>query len=225
MKLEIDRLKNDLETMQKALGLAPSMGREWIQWMKRDKWCGLWWCLPGVILIATALVPHDRLARYGGLVIDQWVGLLVAAVLLGIAVVLMRKVKARDGRPEGLIRESKRINGMTAQGWWFNLALVVQLAVYFTWGKQYRIAFEPFWSGLFILTGSSCLAAAVAARAWSLLGWAIPLLAYGFCVPLVGGGDRLNGVLLGMMFVAVALSFSIIAVLQIRILERKNATD
>jgi hypothetical protein len=225
MKPELDRIKNDLETMQKALGLAPAMGREWILWMKRDRWSGLWWCLPGVILIATALLPHDRLTKYGGLVIDQWMGLLVAVVLLGIAVVMARKVTANDGRPDGLIRESKRINGFSAQGWWFNLALAVQLAIYFAWGKQYHIAFEPFWSGLYILMGSSCLAAAVAGRAWSLLGWAIPFLCYGFCVPFLGGHDKVDGVLLGLMFVAVALSFSVIAVLQIRFMERKNATD
>src|SRR6266436_93958 len=125
MKPELDRVKHDLETMEKALGLAPSMGREWIQWMKRDKWGGLWWCLPGFILIAAALLPHDHANQYLGLVLDQWAGLLVAAVMLGIAAVGMRKVTANDRRPEGLVRESKRINGMTRQGLWFNLALVV----------------------------------------------------------------------------------------------------
>ena len=79
MKPELDRVKNDLDTMQKALGLAPSLGRDWIQWMKRDRWFGLWWCLPGIILIAAAVLPFDHAKRYLGLVIDQWAGLLVAA--------------------------------------------------------------------------------------------------------------------------------------------------
>jgi hypothetical protein len=225
MNPEIDRVKNDLETMQKALGLAPSMGREWIQWMKRDRWSGLWWCLPGFILIAAAVLPHDHAKRYWGLVLDQWAGLLAAAVMLGIAVLGTRKVTANDGRPEGLIREMKRINGMSAQGLWFSVALVVQLVFYLIWGKQYRIAFEPFWAGLFLLMGSSCLAAAVSARAWTLLGWAIPFLIYGGCLPLVQGHGKVDGVLLGMMFIAVALSFSFIAVLQIRILERQHDSD
>ena len=225
MKPELDRVKSDLETMQKALGLAPSMGREWIRWMKRDKWFSLWWCLPGFILIAAALLPIENAKRYGGLVPGQWTGLLVSAVMLGITLVHARKVTANDGRPQGLIRESKRINGMSAEGLWFSLALVVQLLFYFIWGKQYRIAFEPFWAGLFIFTGSSCLVAAVSARAWTLLGWAIPFLGYGFCLPLAGGHGKVNGVLLGMMFIAVALSFSVIAVLQIRIMERQNDAD
>jgi hypothetical protein len=225
MKPELDRVKNDLETMQKALGLAPSMGREWIQWMKRDKWCGLWWCLPGFILIAAALWPHDHTKRFLGLVLDQWAALLVITVMLAIAVAATRKVTAEDGRPEGLIRESKRINGMTAQGFWFSMALVVQLLFYFIWGKQYHIAAEAFWSGLFILMGSSCLAAAVSARAWTLLGWAIPFLGYGCCLSLVQGHGKVNGVLLGVMFIAVALSFSLIAVMQIRILERQHDAD
>jgi len=225
MKPELDRVKNDLETMQKALGLAPSMGREWIQWMKRDKWFSLWWCLPGFILIGAALLPLDHAKRYWGLVPDQWAGLLVAAVMLGITFVHARKVTANDGRPEGLIRESKRINGMSAQGLWFSLGIVVQLLFYFIWGRQYRIGFEPFWAGLFLLTGSSCLVAAVSARAWTLLGWAIPFLGYGFCLPLVEGHGRVNGVMFGMMFIAVALSFSFIAVLQIRTMERQNDAD
>lgn len=225
MKPELDRVKHDLETIHQALGLAPSMGREWIQWMKRDKWLGLWWCLPGFILIAAALLPLDHATRYWGLVSDQWAGLLVCAVLLGLAGLLTRKVTANDGRPDALIREAKRINGMSAQGLWFSAALALQLLFYFIWGKQYRIAFEPFWAGLFILMGSSCLVGAVSARAWGLLGWAIPFLGYGFCLPLVEAHGQVSGVLFGMMFIAVALSFSFITVLQIRIMERENASD
>src|SRR6266436_8830484 len=127
MKPELDRVKSDLETMQKALGLAPSMGREWIQWMRRDKWFSLWWCLPGFILIAAALLPLDHAQRYGGLVPGQWAGLLVAMVMLGITVAQTRKVMANDGRPEGLKRESKRVNGMSAEGLWFGLALIVEV--------------------------------------------------------------------------------------------------
>ena len=222
MKPELDRVKNDLETMQKALGLAPSMGRDWIQWMRRDKWFSLWWCLPGFLLIAAALWPHDPAQRYGGLVLDQWAGLLVAAIMLGITFVHTRKVTANDGRPEGLIRESKRINGLSAQGLGFSLAFAAQLLFYFAWGKQYHIAFEPFWSGLFLLAGSSCLVSAISARAWTLLGWAIPFLGYGLCLPLVQGHGKVNGVLFGAMFIAIALSFSFIAVLQIRAVERQN---
>ncbi|HEX4644242.1 MAG TPA: hypothetical protein VH598_01395, partial [Verrucomicrobiae bacterium] len=94
MKPELDRLKNDLETMQNALGLAPTMGREWIQWMKRDKWFGLWWCLPGVILIVAGLLPLDHVKLYWGLVADQWVGLLAAATMLSVTVAHTRKVTA-----------------------------------------------------------------------------------------------------------------------------------
>jgi hypothetical protein len=225
MKPELDRVKNDLDMMQKALGLAPSMGRDWIQWMRRDRWFSLWWCLPGFILIAAALVPFDHSNRYWGLVPSQWTGLLVAAVMLGITFAHARKVTANDGRSEGLVRESKRTNGMTTEGLWFSLALVVQVLIYFVWGKQYRIAFEPFWAGLFILTGSSCLAAALAARAWTLLGWALPFLGYGLYLSLMGARGKVNGVLLGMMFIAVALSFSFIAIMQIRLMERQHVAD
>ena len=153
MKPELDRLKNDLATMQKALGLAPAMGRDWLQWMKRDKWFSLWWCLPGLILIAFALLPLDHANRYLALSPDQWAGLSVALVMVAITIVHSRKLTARDGRPEGLIRESKRVNGMTGEGLWFCLALLVEVILYFFWGKAYRIAFRSFWAGLFILCG------------------------------------------------------------------------
>jgi hypothetical protein len=222
MKLELDRVKNDVETIQKAMGLPPSMRREWIQWMKRDRWFSLWWCLPGCILILAALLPFDQAKRYLGLVPNQWAGILVAAALLGVAIGHTRQVTRKDGRPQGMIRKSKRINGMSLQGLWFGLALVVQLLLYFVWGTHYRIAFQPFWAGLFILTGSSCLVAALAAKAWILLGYAIPFLSYALCLPLADGHHKVNGVMFGTMFIAIALSFSIIQVCQIQQIERHN---
>ena len=223
MKPELDRVKSDLETIQKAMGLAPSMGREWLEWMKHDKWFSLWWCLPGLILIVAALAPFDRAQRYWGLVTEQWAGIFVAVVMLGIAFAHGRKVAGKDGRSESTIREAKRINGMDNQGFKFGLALLVQLVVYFVWGKQYNIAAGPFWAGLFVVTGSTCLVVALSVRAWTLLGWAVPFLAYGLCLPMTGGAGKVNGVLFGLMFIAVALSFSLIQVWQIRKLESEHA--
>ncbi|EEF61770.1 hypothetical protein [Pedosphaera parvula] len=224
MKQELDRIKKDVETIEKAMGLVPSMGREWIQWMKRDRWFNLLWCLPGFILIAATLLPVDHAKRYLGLVSDQWAGVLVVVALIGIASGHTRKVTREDGRPESMIRESKRINGMTAQGLWFGLALVVQVLLFFVWGRSNHIAFGPFWSGLFILMGSTCLVAALVARAWILLGYAIPFLAYGLSLPLTGGNHKVNGVLFGAMFIAVALSFAFIQIWQIRRIEGQHET-
>ncbi len=204
------------------MGLPPSMGQEWIQWMRRDRWASLWWCVPGCILIAAALLPFDHATRHLGLVTDQWAGILVAISLIGLASLHARQVTRKDGRPDAMIRESKRANGMTAQGVWFGLALVLQVSLYFIWGRRYHIAFESFWAGLFILMGSSCLVGALAGNAWTLLGYAVPFLAYGLCLPLAEGHHKVNGVLFGMMFIAVALSFSIIQFWQIRQIERQN---
>jgi len=222
MKQELDRVKSDVETIQKAMGLAPSFRREWIEWMKRDRWFSLWWCLPGFILIASALLPFDHAKRYLGLVPEQWAGILVAAALLGIAIGHTRQVTGKDGRPEGMIRESRRIYGLTSQGLWFGLGCAVQLVLYFVWGRHYQIAFEPFWAGLFLLLGSTCLVAAVSARAWVLLGYAIPFMSYGLCLPLAKEHQGVNGILLGMMFMAVALSFSVIQVWEIRKIEQQH---
>jgi hypothetical protein len=224
MKPEIDRVRDDLETMQKALGIAPSVGRDWIQWMKRDKWIGLWWCLPGFILMAAGLLPPNH-TRYLGFVPDQWAGFLVSAVILCVGLAQMRKVTADDGRPEGLIREYKRIGGLTTEGFWFGAAMLLQVVLYGVWCRHYGIGFAPCWAGIFLVLGSSWLMTAVASKVWTLLGWAIPLLGYGISLLLLPDHAETSRVLSGLMFVAIALSFSFISVLQIRLLERQHAAD
>jgi hypothetical protein len=222
MKQELDQIKNDVDTIQKALGLAPSIGREWIQWMKRDNWLNFMWLLPGLILIISGLLPLDEGKRYFGLVLAQWVGILVATVMLGITAVYFRKITSNDGRPESLVREYKRINGLDRKGSWLNLALLLGLVLYFIWGRQYQIPFGALWSGLFIFMGSSLLVVAFASRVWLLLGWAIPFIAYGLFQTLLPATGKVNGIALGVMFVAVALSFSVIQVFQIRRIEHQD---
>ena len=63
---------------------------------------------------------------------------------------------------------------------------------------------------------------AVSARAWVLLGYAIPFMSYGLCLPLAKEHQGVNGILLGMMFMAVALSFSVIQVWEIRKIEQQH---
>ncbi len=220
MKFEFDRVKNDLDTIQKAMGLSPSLGREWLQWLKRDKWFSLWWCLPGLILIASALAPMDHTQKIAGLVVNQWAGILVAVTMLIIAWVYGRKVAGQDGRSDGVIREAKRINGMDRQGFVFGVASLIQVVVYGLWSWQHHIAFETFWPGMFMVMGSTYLIVALAARAWTLLGWALPFLVYGLCLPLTVGAGKV--ILFGVMFIAVALSFSLIQVWQIRKFESEH---
>jgi hypothetical protein len=220
MKQDLERVKTDVETIQNAMQLAPSFRREWIQWMKRDQWFNLWWCVPGLILIASALLPLDPAVTYLGLAPRQWAGILVAATLLGIAIGHSRHVSGKDGRPEQMVRQSSRIHGLTTAGLTFGLAVAVQMLLYFAWARQYHISGEPFWAGLFILLGSTCLAAALAARAWVLLGYAIPFIGYGLCLPLAAEQPNVKGLLFGLMFVGIALSFSLIQVWEIRKVER-----
>src|SRR5215217_3579191 len=99
MKPELDRVKDDLETIQKAIGLAPSFGREWIHWLKRDTWLYLLWCVPGLVLIAAELARLENKTRYFGLMPLQWVGMLVAGMLLAMLAVVHRTATRSDGRP------------------------------------------------------------------------------------------------------------------------------
>lgn len=216
MKNEIDRIRSDVETIQRALGLLPAAGRDWIQWMKRDRWFSLWWCLPGFIVIAAALLPMDPQARHFGLASGQWAGMLTAASLMGIAYFHGRRVSGKDGRPEALVREEMHRAGMTAHGYLFGAGMAVQTLLYFLWAWRYHVAFAPFWAGLFILMGTTCLVAALAARAWMLLGYALPFTAYGLAVSLVQNDHKAGGVLFGSMFIAIALCFTFIQAARIR---------
>ena len=219
MKQELDRVKSDVETMQRAMGLPPASGREWIPWMKRDSWFSLWWCLPGLIIITAAFLPAER---YLGLVTEQWGGILTAIALLGMLVVHFRR---ETRRPKRMVQEWKRAYGKSAGG---RMALIftVPWVLYFIWGAHYRIGANPFWAGLISLLGCVCLVTALAARAWGLLGVAIPFLAYGLCFQLAevnhAVNHKVNGVLFGMMFIAMGLLSSIIQVWQIRQIERQN---
>ena len=64
--------------------------------------------------------------------------------------------------------------------------------------------------------GSTCLVVALSARAWILLGYAIPFLVYGLCLPLAGDHAAAKGSMLGMMFIGIAILFSAIQFWEIR---------
>jgi hypothetical protein len=215
MKPELDRVKNDLETMQKAIGL-PSFGREWLQWLKRDTWLNLWWCLPGFILIASAALPVENTKKFLGLAIAQWVGLLVCAVLVGMLLAWGR-ITRNEARPAGLLREYKRLN---TQGSWFLPAFLVQFALYLVWGRQHHIDPQAFMAGMWLLCGSAVLMLAVFTKAWVYLGWAIPFVIFGLCQPLIQG--RSGGLWMGLMFIGAAFLCSVIQVWQVRGMERQN---
>jgi hypothetical protein len=223
MKQELDRVKNDVETMQRAMGLAPAMGREWIQWMKRDYWLNFWWCLPGTILIASSFLPPAGAARrYFGLALAQWIGILVGAAMLGVMIISMRKMTADEGRPQSLIREYKRYWGIDTHGRWVSLALLLEFMLYVVWAWHFRIGIGAFWSGYFILVGSTFFLLAVISKLWLLLGVAVPILVYGLFEALLCDTSKIGGIPLGIMLMGIGLSCSIIQVWQIRQIERQN---
>jgi hypothetical protein len=219
MKPEIDRVKSDLETMQKAIGITPSFGREWIQWLKRDNWLNLWWGLPGLILIIASTARLDGATKFLGLAAGQWVGLLVTAVLLGMLAFWGRLMKS-DVRPPAVMREYRKVN---AQGSWFLVGFLVQFALYIVWARQHGISGPAFMAGMWLLCGASMLLPATATKAWVFLGWAIPMLAFALCQPLLQG--KSGGLWLGVMFIAAALLCSVIQALQFRAMEKEHVAD
>jgi hypothetical protein len=145
--------------------------------------------------------------------------------MLTILVFSIRKMTADDGRPQSLVREYKRFLGIDARGKWTSLALALGFLLYFAWARHFQIRLEAFWSGLFILAGSTFLVLAVVSRLWSSLGWAIPLLGYGLYAMLPMGNGKISGLPLGIMFIAIALCCSLIQAWQIRRLERQDESN
>ena len=220
MKPELDRVKNDLETMQKAIGLTPSLGREWIHWLKRDKWLNFWWCVPGLMLIAASLAPLDDARKFFGLVASQWVGLAVAGALLGMLFFWGRMIRS-DARPPAVVREYKRIN---SQASWFLVGFVAQIALYFIWGVQHNVAGGPFMAGLWIMCGSSLLLLVTVTKAWVYLAWAVPMIGLGLCHPLLQGRDQ-GGLWLGVTFIVSAFLAWLIQGAQSRMIEKQHGAN
>jgi hypothetical protein len=221
MNTEIDRVKTDLETIQKAIGTAPSFGREWLQWLKRDSWSSLWYCLPGLIFIVGTLLPFDEAKRSFGLLPAQWTALLATAVTFVILFRSQRRLFWNPARPAGLVRVQKKIN---ARGYWLLLAIFAQFLFYFIWAKQSGITGQPAILGLyFLVTGSACMVMAISWNAWTLFGWAIAFLICGVCQPAMHG--RMTGILLGMLFLIGPLLSSVFQALQLRKIENQHVTD
>jgi hypothetical protein len=221
MNQDLDRVKDDVATLQKALGLAPTPGREWLPWLKRDNWLNLWWCLPGALMIASSFLPPGHTERFLGLAPAQWAGILVAAAILGAMIVSFRKLTAEDGRPPSLVREYKRHWGIDAHGRWVSLALLLEFFLYFVWASHFHIELGAFWSGIWILAGSTYVVLAVISKVWLMLGVALPILAYGLFATLPSGASKVNGIPLGMMFIGIGVSCALIQLWQIRRLERQ----
>ena len=149
----------------------------------------------------------------------QWVGLLVAAVMLGM-LFAWGKITRSAARPARLLREYRRVN---TQGSWFLPAFLAQFALYLVWGKQYHIEGQAFMAGMWLLCGCSVLMLAVFTKAWVFLGWAIPFLVFGLCQQLIRGHS--SGLWLGVMFIVAAFLCSVIQAWQVRGMEKQNDAD
>jgi hypothetical protein len=221
MNIEINRVKTDLETIQKAIGPSPNFGREWLQWLRRDNWSSLWYCLPGLIFIAGTVLPFDGTKRHFGLIPAQWVALLATAVTFGILFRSQRRLFWNPARPAGLVRVQKKFN---TRGYWLLLAIFVQFSFYFIWAEQSGLTGQPAILGLyFLVMGSACMVMAVSWNAWGLFGWAIALLICGVCQPAMHG--RMTGMLIGMLFIIGSLLSSVFQALQLRKIESQHVTD
>lgn len=222
MKQVLDRVKNDVATIEKAMGLAPALHLEWVPWMKRDKWLNLWWALPGLILLGSAFLPAGIDEKLFGLAPAQWIGVVTAISMLGLLIASIWKMTANDGRPESLIREYKKCWGIDNHGQKVSLALLLEFFLFIFWAVKFRLSPQAFFSGIFIIVGATYLVLTVVSRLWLLFGVAIPILAYGLFEALLAGHGPIKGVPLGLMFIGIGLFCFSIQAWQIRQIERQD---
>src|ERR1700722_7032051 len=100
MNQELHRIKNNVETIQKAIGLSSLPTKEWAGWLKRDKWLNLWWCIPGAMAVAASFLPAGQGEKHFGLVPQQWAPVVTTAVVFWVFWYHLLKTTANDGRPQ-----------------------------------------------------------------------------------------------------------------------------
>jgi hypothetical protein len=172
------------------------------------------------MLIAASLAPLDDTRKFLGLIASQWVGLAVAGVLLGMPF-FWGKMISSDARPAAVVREYKRINSQASL---FLVGFIAQIALYFIWGVQHSVAGGPFMAGLWILCGSSMFLLVMVTKGWVYLAWAIPMIAFGLCQPLLEGTGQ-SGLWLGVVFIVGAFLSWLLQGLQSRFIEKQHGTN
>ena len=79
-------------------------------------------------------------------------------------------------------------------------------------------------AGLWIICGSSMFVLVMVTKGWVYLAWAVPMIAFGLCHPLLEGRGQ-GGLWLGVVFIVSAFLAWLIQGVQSRMIEKQHGAN
>ncbi len=198
---EVQRVKDDLATLQRAAGLESLVGRE-------DVWANLAIAAAGVVAVVWALLPHGMPQQWG----------MVPLVLVVLSYLTWQRARHRQSTGRSAI-ERKKYSAELA-----GVAVVIVLAlVYRLWANELGISREVAGGAAFFILGAAIVVFCLRERQrWPELGTAVPIMACGLAIPMLSVS---TWVLLGGTFAVGGAVTAGLTAYQIRMDANDHAAD
>ncbi len=198
---EVQRVKEDLATLQRAAGLESLVGRE-------DVWANLAVAAAGVVAVVWALLPHGMPQQWG----------IVPLVLVVLSYLIWQRARHRQSTGRSAI-ERKKYSAELA-----GVILITALAlVYRLWANELGISRAVAGGAAFFILGAAIVVFGLRERErWPELGMAIPIMLCGLAIPLLSVS---TWVLLGSTFAVGGAVTAGLTAYQIRLDANAHAAD
>lgn len=194
-QVDMDRIRDDLETMKKAAGVELPFGWE-------DVWWNIAISIGCVIAVVWMIVPHHLSHRWG------W----IPALTLSVVYVVYFRVKYRRSTGRSPLRRREYTAGLLLA-----LMIVPVVIVYRYWGASLGISLLHLRSIFSFFLGFALLVPALLDRSRiSWLGLAIPIIVCGLCTPYFEIPARIQ------MGIAVAIALMLMSAIQVWQLRAQN---
>ncbi len=198
---EVQRVKEDLATLQQAAGLEPLVARE-------DVWANLVIAAAGVVAVVWALLPHGMPQQWG----------MVPLVLVVLSYLIWQRARHRQSAGRSAIERKKYSSELAG------VILITALAlVYRLWATELGISRAIAGGAAFFILGAAIVVFGLReSRRWPELGMAIPIMLCGLAIPLLSVS---TWVLLGSTFAVGGAVTAGLTTYQIRMDANAHAAD
>lgn len=198
---EIQRVKDDLATLQRAAGLEPLVGREEVR-------ANLAIAVAGVGAVVWALLPHGMPQQWG----------MVPLVLVVPSYLIWQRARHRQSTGRSAI-ERKKYSAELA-----GVVVITLLAVvYRLWADELGISRAVAGGAAFFMLGAAIIVFGLRERQrWPELGMAVPIMLCGLAIPLLSIS---TWVLLGSTFAVGGAVTAGLTAYQIRMDPNAHAAD
>ena len=161
---EVQRVKEDLATLQRAAGLESLVGRE-------DVWANLAVAAAGVVAVVWALLPHSMPQQWG----------IVPLILVVLSYLTWQRARHRQSTGRSAVTRKKYSAELAG------VVVITLLAlVYRLWATELGISREVAGGAALFLLGAAIVVFGLRERQrWLELGIAVPIMACGMAIPLL----------------------------------------